>query len=146
MLSPAQFALRLREAAARTRGHDLTDAVHECLEHVAQDARDSIGEERPEWPELAESTIAEKERLGYPTPHPLERTGLLRESISSEAKREGNAVVGIVASTDPVMSFHEFGTSRMPARPVLAPPLVQAEHVIGEAMGQFLVKVITDRG
>src|SRR6185312_4618807 len=79
-------------------------ALHEGLKAVAKKiektAKGEIGNYQkekgqfPEWAELADSTIAEKERLGYALPdNPLLRTGALRDSITSEVKGL-EAVVG----------------------------------------------------
>jgi phage gpG-like protein len=79
--------------------------------------RDMIGTEIREWLALADSTVEEKQRLGYTgrvsATDPLYRTGELRLSISYRIENAGL----IVGSTDPVAPFHEFGTSRTPARP-----------------------------
>jgi HK97 gp10 family phage protein len=71
----------------------------------------------PDWAPLADSTEAEKARLGYEPDAPLLRTGDMRASIKSEA--EGNEAV--VGSNDEKLKYHEFGTDKMPPRPVLGP-------------------------
>jgi HK97 gp10 family phage protein len=71
----------------------------------------------PEWPELADSTQDRREQLGFTPNDPLLMTGSLRASIS----REIHGLDAVVGSTSDLMIYHEFGTSRMPARPVLGP-------------------------
>jgi hypothetical protein len=43
----------------------------------------AIGKEHEMWPPLAESTIRDKQRHGFPTPKPLLRTGEMRDSVGS---------------------------------------------------------------
>jgi phage gpG-like protein len=107
-------------------------------------AQDMIGAEIAEWPPLADSTVAEKQQLGFtgrisPT-DPLYRTGELRTSIKAEV--DGNRVV--LGSDDPVALFHEFGTANMPPRPFIGATVFReghdaadliANYEIGAAMG-----------
>lgn len=96
---------------------------------IEHDARESIGEYQDlpglesgieAWPELAPSTIVEKERLGYAPPdNPLLRTGELRDSISHSV--EGNEA--LIGSTSEIAVFQELGTPGadhpIPPRPFL---------------------------
>ena len=85
---------------------------------------------------MAGSTIEEKERLGYAPPdNPLLRRGDLRDSISREV-RQREADIG---STSPVMVFHEYGTSKMPARSVLAGAVIRKEPEIVQSLGKDLI-------
>ena len=71
----------------------------------------------PDWAPLADSTEAEKVRLGYEPDAPLLRTGEMKESIEATVEKN-EAVVG---SNDEKLKYHEFGTEKMPPRPVLGP-------------------------
>jgi len=65
---------------------------------------------------LQPETVASKARRGAAEPDaPLIDTGHLRDSLYVEV--DGPLVR--VGSDDPVMLFHELGTRKMPARPVL---------------------------
>ncbi len=107
-------------------------------------ARDMIGEEIPDWADLAASTVEEKQRLGFtdrisPT-DPLYRTGELRASIRSVV--DGSRVT--LGTDDPVGEWQEFGTQRMPPRPFIGPAVhndyrdaaeLIANYELGAAMG-----------
>lgn len=87
----------------------------------------------PAWAPLAAATEEQKARMGYPANAPLLATGELRESIVHEV----GVLEATVGSIDPVMEYHEFGTSRMPARPVIGPALYRnldaVQRLVGEA-------------
>lgn len=121
-------------------------AIHRTLTSAAErlqaDARAMVGTEPAIWPALATATIAQKQRLGF-TGHvsptdPLLRTGQLRESITATADPDGITL----ASSDPVMTFHEHGTARMPARPVLAPTIAASIDEIGHALAGSVAETI----
>ena len=63
------------------------------------------------WQELADSTKEERVKLGF---------------------TENEAIVG---STSDIMPYHEFGTSRMPPRPVLGIALYRNWPIIQQLMG-----------
>jgi phage gpG-like protein len=111
-----------------------------CAQIVEASAKEEIGEYQgevgafPAWAPLVESTVEEKERLGYAPPdNPLWRTGELKESISHEVEND-EAVIG---SDSEIMVYHEFGTSKMAMRPVLGPALAKNLEVIGAILGKF---------
>ena len=94
--------------------------------------------EFPAWAPLADSTEADKARLGAPSGAPLLRFGALYASFQHEARGDE----GVVGSTDPTMIYHEFGTSKMPPRPVLGPALVRNREKIEKILGRALVEGI----
>ena len=108
---------------------------------VEKTAKDEIGFYQdavgpfPAWAELAESTETEKARLGYPLEAPLLRTGDMKDSISHEV----GMLEAVVGSTDDKMVYHEFGTSRMPPRPVLGPALYHNRAKIEKILGAAVV-------
>jgi hypothetical protein len=70
-----------------------------------------------DWPQLAESTQRERERLGFAANEPLLRTGDLRESIEyTVLPREAAVEIG---SNDKIAVYQELGTSRIPPRSFL---------------------------
>lgn len=76
------------------------------------------------WAPLAESTVAERRRLGYGAAHPiLQRTGALYESVVVEGAPDNVFQVkpnGLqLGSTLYYAAFHEYGTVRMPRRAVV---------------------------
>jgi phage gpG-like protein len=75
------------------------------------------------WPQLAASTIADRLRKGFAPGPMLERTGLLRQSVT-ERMTPGNLFLVepnrlTVGTYVPYARFHQSGTSRMPARPIV---------------------------
>lgn len=136
----AGFATHLMamEAAVKT-------AEHEGLKKVAQLVEDTakaeIGHYQaavgpfPAWAPLAESTEVQKAAKGYPAGAPLLATGEMRENISHQVDGD-TAVIG---SPDERMVYHEFGTSKMPPRPVLGPAVYKSKAKIEKIIGQAVV-------
>jgi len=116
-----------------------------ALKLIEQDAKDQIGHYQPQvgefpaWAPLAASTEEEKARMGAPANAPLLRRGDLRDSFSHQVISEHEGVVG---STDPVAIFHEFGTAKMPPRPVLGPAAVRNRDKIRAIIGRAVVEGI----
>lgn len=93
---------------------------------VQRIARDKLGKYQPGWAPLAASTLADKQRHGFPVPSPELRTGAMGDSLSVTVAPPQV----IVWSADPVYHWQEFGTSRMPARPSLGPAMIEAQPEI----------------
>lgn len=76
------------------------------------------------WPVLAWSTVRDRIRRGYDGEHPiLERTGQLRQSVT-QRMAPGNVFQAtrnqlVVGTYDPIAKYHQYGTSRMPPRPIV---------------------------
>lgn len=79
------------------------------------------------WSPLAPSTVADRIRRGYPGTRPiLVRTGSYLHTFTDRNnpehvqrfERTGNGWALLVGSDDERAPWHEFGTARMPARPV----------------------------
>lgn len=92
------------------------------------------------WAPLADSTLAEKLRLGYP-PDPLVRTGTLRRSLTErplgiERLRPHDMEAGTGVG---YASFHQGGTSKMPARPLINARQVRDEGVATTALINWIV-------
>ncbi len=113
------------------------------MEAAAELAKSFIGQEVPGWAPLTPSTIADKERQGFPVPAPLKRTSELQDSIHGEAESVYGGVRGVVGSTDEIAIFHEHGTSKLPPRPFLGPALMLAEPLIEKSLGALAVRALT---
>ena len=87
------------------------------------------------WPELADSTKEDRLRKGFTENDPLLRSGDLRESIHHEAEDWE----GTVGSDSDVMVWQEFGTSKMPPRPVLGIALYDNLDKIQDMIGHAAV-------
>lgn len=135
------FALHLLEREVAT-----AVAIHEGLERVLarieKTARDEFGNYQPstgpfpEWAELADATKEDRLRQGYTENDPLLRSGELMESSSHEV----HGLEGVAGSTDPRMVYLEFGTSKMPPRPVWGPALVKNHKAIQMMLGAAVVE------
>lgn len=120
-------------------------AANAALERVAtkieKTAKSEFGVYQPavggfdEWPELAESTQQERERLGFTPNDPLLRTGDLRDSIGHRVG-DFEAEIG---SDNEIMVFQEFGTERIPPRPVLGPAAERNHDAILAELGGAVV-------
>lgn len=119
-------------------------ALAQVAERIKKTAQDEIGFYQPAvgpfaaWDDLADSTEQEKARLGYPLNAPLERTGQMRDSIKSESE----GLEAIVGSEEEKLAFHEFGTVKMPPRPVLGPAVIHNEAAIKEIIGRAAVNAV----
>lgn len=122
--------------------------LNKVAEHIEHVAKEEFGEYQPAvgpfpaWAPLAPTTLAGwgpfpgKEQLGYAPPdNPLVREGDLRDSISHEV----HALEAFIGSPDERMPWFEFGTSRMPPRPVLGPAAESSKAVIEKLIGAALV-------
>jgi phage gpG-like protein len=98
------------------------------------EAKSLPGEYQTGWPALQPATIARKATGDSP----LLETGELRDSIVHNSD-EHEAHVG---SNNPKMRWHEFGTKRMPPRPILGVAVVQAEAAIVAAVGNVVMQRI----
>lgn len=121
----------------------------EGAEHIQHAAQKKIGEYQshsgpfPGWPELAESTKADRAAQGFPENEPLLRTGTLRDSI--EVHQEGDKAV--VGSRDEVALYQEVGTEKgIPPRPFLGPAAFEAKQPIGVIAGNTLIAWISGKG
>jgi phage gpG-like protein len=135
-----EHLVKLEAATHVTMRHALSE-VGALLE---KDMREQIGDYQGKagpyiaWAPLTPATEEIKARLGAPADAPLYRYGDLQKSFKHEV--DGDDV--IVGSTDPVMVYHEFGTSRMPPRPVVGPALYKHRVRIQEILGRALVEGI----
>lgn len=101
------------------------------------------GEYQPGWPALAESTLKDKERQGFPSPSPLKRTGAMAESYRKVVEPIELALV--IGSREPKALWHEMGTSRIPPRPVCAPALRNSLPFAADTFGAIAVHLLTGK-
>lgn len=135
--SLTEFGLHLGEIALAedlfiSKGLDRAAAI------IEREAKREFGVYQPQtgpfpaWEELAESTKADRVAKGFTEDDPLRRTGELRDSVS----REVHGLDAVVGSTSDLMIYHEFGTSRMPARPVFGPAAFRHRREIESLVAQ----------
>lgn len=123
----------------------LEKGLHAVAKAVQSSARAEIGSYQPAvgpfpaWDPLAEATEDEKAKLGFPLDAPLLRTHGFENSI-------GYQVAGLeaaIGSADQRAEWFEFGTSKMPPRPVFGPAALhnreRIERIIGAAAVSGLI-------
>jgi len=86
-------------------------ALQQAAEVVRDEAKSAIGTYKYGWQPLDPATVARK---GADTP--LLQTGAYRESFEARVLNDAEAVVG---SSDHKAAWLEYGTPKMPPRPVL---------------------------
>jgi hypothetical protein len=121
------------------------EATHASLEQgakiIEKRAKEKIGEYQGEsgpfiaWPELAESTKADRLRQGYSEDEPGLRSGAMRDSITHQVSGH-EAVIG---SDDDKLVYFELGTSKQPPRSVLGGAAVESIDKICEITGRNAV-------
>lgn len=115
--------------------------LEKCAVMVEQTAKAEIGHYQagigpfPAWADLAESTEEHKAKMGYPADAPLEATGEMRDSITHTT----HVLEAVIGSTDAKMFYHEFGTLKMPARPVMGPAILRNKEYIRRVLGAATV-------
>lgn len=140
-----ELAVEMEVAAEVVAVRANKDSLRRAAQLVTRDARTQIGHYQPSagaypaWEPLAESTEEEKARLGAPENAPLYRFGGLKASFRYDPPTEDSIDLG---STDSVMEYHEFGTVKMPARPVLGPALLKNIDEIQRIFGHHAVRAI----
>jgi hypothetical protein len=147
-----KFARHLGRLAVM--GEEVTHHVtEESAKLILERAKAKIGDYQPAsgafnaWPELADSTKDEKERLGYVGGggdyyQPLLREGVMRDSY--EERTHGNE--SVIGSTDDVALYQEAGTPTTPPRPVLGPAAYDSKHDIGDKAAGTVVAWISGVG
>ena len=120
---------------------ELEHGLERALKLIERTALDEIGVYQasagpfPAWPQLAEATEERKAAMGYPADAPLLASGDMRDSLSHEV----HGLEGGVGFSDPVAVYQEFGTSKVPARPVLGPAAFRNRELIEKLIGAAVV-------
>ncbi|AJG19074.1 phage protein, HK97 gp10 family [Cupriavidus basilensis] len=141
------FATHLARLAATSEvvTHHIVDKAAEEIQKTAQgiigDYQDAVGP-YPAWEELAESTQAERSRLGYSENDPGYRDGKMQRSI--ERTVEGNEAV--VGSNDPHLVWFDQGTPHQPPRPVMGPAALHSEGRVKAIIGATAFAWLAGRG
>lgn len=115
---------------------ELARTIEKTCEHLEESAKEAIGTYAFGWVPLAPTTLAQKA-----ADTPLLETGELRDSYEHNA----DGLEGYVGSDNPKAEWHEFGTSHIPARPVLGGALIECEDKISSLIGHG-IKAVMERG
>lgn len=138
--SLADFALHFA-AIHSEQERAIADGLEAVALKIETTAKAEIGQYQgsvgpfPGWERLADSTEQQKIAKGYPSDAPLLASGEMRDSFTHEV----SGMEAIIGSTDPKMVFHEFGTAKMPPRPVLGPAVVHNGDFIKKIIGKAVV-------
>lgn len=118
---------------------ELKHGLEKCAKAIEETAKAEIGTYQPavgpfqDWEQLADSTVAQRERLGFTPNDPLLRTGELRGSI----ERQVHNLEAVIGSKSDIAAYQEFGTDKIPPRPFLGPAVIhnrkKIERIVGEA-------------
>lgn len=138
--SISEFSGHLLKMAAAERVA-LEQGIKQASSLIENTAKSEFGVYQPEvgpfqgWAELAESTKEDRARKGFPEDEPLLRTGKLKDSISHKIK----GLEAAIGSDSDVMVYQEFGTQKIPPRPVLGPAAYRNKKKIKKIIGAAAV-------
>jgi len=137
------MARRLERASIRAK-NELDIPTEALMVMVEAQAREVIGTYRFGWPELAESTQADRIAQGYPADEPLLRTGTLAASIEHKVELSATGAQGLVYSEDIVALWQEMGTSRgIPPRSFLFKSLWLSTEFMASTYRKFAEQILT---
>jgi hypothetical protein len=111
-------------------------ALKKAAKVLQEESQRVIGTYDYGWPELAESTKADRLHKGYTENDPLLRSGEMRESIEIGPISGGALTTTIeVGSNNDKAVWQELGTDRIPARSFLGLAAVKETPEIIEILG-----------
>lgn len=143
LMSLAGFAAKLGELAIAVH-EESKHALERSAEMVEAEAKRSIGTYQDAaapfaaWPELADSTKADRVRQGFPENEPELRTGEMRASIEHMVEMHGVDGTAYVGSDSEKLEFQELGTSKMPPRSILGGALMRKEDAVRKVIGGYI--------
>lgn len=136
MIDINAMATTLITAAAR---YDVAKSSLEAVGVIIEkESKAMIGTYQQGWEQLADSTEAHKAKMGYPSNAPLLATGEMRDSI---AHNVGGTAVHI-GTNNKKMRYHEFGTNRIPPRPVFGLVFDRKKDEVMDLIGDSVVKLL----
>ena len=121
----------------------LTNLTHfwrpEAVPIIQRTLRQIFDREGPGWAPLSQSTLRSRLIPNLPI---LQQTGALMASVVDHPFIETRRKALLFGTENPYAHFHEFGTSRMPARPFLGPAIERSMIKIRQ---QYLNYIRQDR-
>ena len=109
-----EYSLKQYKNRVSDVSQPLTGFGNYYLQEIKKQFQSSTDPEGNRWADLMASTLREKQRRGSSS-KPLIDKGSLQNSFSFVANKRSL----VVQSSSPILRFHESGTSKMKARPVL---------------------------
>jgi len=140
----ADHLMRLAAESEEVKKHILDSSAEE----IQKTAKGLIGEYQsavgsyPAWEELAESTQAERSRLGYSENDPGYRSGAMQRSVGRHVEGDEAAV----GSNDQDLVWFDGGTSKQPPRPVFGPAAIHSRSRVQKIMGMTMFAWLSGRG
>lgn len=134
-----QFAREMSSASASI-ATGLETSFRVIVKEIEETAKEEIGVYQPAygpfdaWVPLAESTKADRVRLGYSEDDPLLRSGELRDSIESEIV----GLAAIVGTKSEIGLWQEVGTGHIPPRPFIGPAYVRKIDPLMESISRAI--------
>lgn len=122
-------------------------ALEKVGKRVESTAKDKIGHyqdasgEFPAWPELKDTTKADRLRKGFTENDPELRTGELYGSITHDVSRSGTEHKLTVGSDLDIALWQEMGTDHIPPRPFIGPAMFENEASGQEIIGKSIEKL-----
>ncbi|CBJ38336.1 putative bacteriophage-related protein [Ralstonia solanacearum CMR15] len=126
--------------------------MHHALDlsaaEIQKTARGMIGDYQPAvgpfpaWEELADSTQAERARLGFSENDPGFRTGDMQASIQKIV--DGHTAA--IGSNDQHLVWFDQGTTNQPPRPVFGPAAIHSKHRVESLIGRSIFAWLAGRG
>lgn len=115
------------------------EALEEGAKVIEKEAKRVIGTYDYGWPQLAETTQADRESQGYDPNEPLLRDGKLRDSIEHTIVSDREAEIG---SNEDVAVYQELGTATIPARSFLAGAASAKGKECAEILGAAVINTV----
>lgn len=140
----ADHLVRVAAESAEVKKHILDSSAEE----IQKTAKGMIGEYQggvgpyPAWEELADSTKAERSRLGYSENDPGYRSGEMQRSVQRHVEGDEAAV----GSNDQDLVWFDIGTSRQPPRPVMGPAAIHSKPRVQKIIGLTMYAWLAGRG
>jgi len=108
---------------------EIDAAMGKGADAVVHNAQNRLGAYQEGWPSLADATVLERDRLGFPADEPLLRMGALRDSITATEERTAAGVTYVVGVPldSPAGAYarpQELGTEGISAHPIPPRPFI----------------------